>query len=141
MKEGRVLEYFINNQKKSKKQIADDLGMSRRNLYELFSSTTLKHETKERFESYFNIKIFTEENKNLAEQQYGGETKEASQAVKEASHTYTPGLDFREKYVSQLEQHNQDLRYTVETQKKLIEKLEYELKPSKNNEQKEVTKG
>lgn len=67
MNDGFLLEYFVNNQKKPKKQIASDLGMSRNNLYALFSSKILKPETKVKFETYFNTEIFSGDNLIRAE--------------------------------------------------------------------------
>lgn len=58
MEEGKILLAFIENQRKSKKLIAEEIGMSRRNLYQLFESQTLNPETKQKFESYFSTKIF-----------------------------------------------------------------------------------
>jgi phage repressor protein C with HTH and peptisase S24 domain len=59
MTDGEILKYFIENQKISKKKIAEDLGMSRQNLYGLFASSTLEDETKEKFEKYFKQDIFS----------------------------------------------------------------------------------
>ena len=56
--EGKILQAFIEDQRVSKQKIADDLGMSRRNLYQLFESKTLTEETKKKFEDYFKEKIF-----------------------------------------------------------------------------------
>lgn len=61
MHEGQALQAFIDHQRKSKKQIAEDLGMSRTNLYQLFGTRMLAPETKKRFEEYFNQEIFTKE--------------------------------------------------------------------------------
>lgn len=60
MKEGAILLDYIDRQKRPKSKIAEELGMSRRNLYQIFDSQTLEHETKERFETYFGEKIFGE---------------------------------------------------------------------------------
>jgi AraC-like DNA-binding protein len=60
--EGKLLLQFIDDQRISKKQIAEDLGMSRRNLYQLFESKTLEPETKKKFEDYFKKEIFKEQN-------------------------------------------------------------------------------
>jgi hypothetical protein len=153
LKEGLILEFFINNQKKSKKQIADDLAMSRRNLYDLFTSATLKDETKEKFEKYFGIEIFSGENKRSAELAWMEQEKASSNTdVKEQANApthilqdeplyYKAASDYQKKYVTQLEQHNKDLKYTVEVQKKLIERLEFQIKPSNNSEAKEKVGG
>jgi hypothetical protein len=153
IKEGQILEYFINNQKKPKKQIANDLGMHRTNLYDIFSTTTLKPETKQKFEQYFNTEIFTEEYRRHVEQHYRG--GDQSTRLQEEQPDYIPGSDYREKYLAQLQannqdlkeyndnlkEYNQDLKYTLEMQKKLIEKLEYQIKPSNNSEAKEKVGG
>lgn len=56
--EGKILRAYIENQRISKKKIAEDLQMSRRNLYQYFDSKALTEETKRKFEEYFGEKIF-----------------------------------------------------------------------------------
>ena len=58
MLQGQVLKNFIDNQPKSKISIAKDLGMSKQNLFTLFTSRELSEETKKKFENYFGKKIF-----------------------------------------------------------------------------------
>lgn len=70
--DGEILKLFIENQRVAKKTIAEDLEMTRQNLYGLFESVTLTQETKDKFESYFNAQIFTDEARN----QEGAPTKE-----------------------------------------------------------------
>jgi len=60
MLQGQVLKNFIDNQGKSKISIAKDLGMSKQNLFTLFTSRELSEETKKKFENYFGQKIFTQ---------------------------------------------------------------------------------
>jgi hypothetical protein len=58
LRDGDILRTFINNQRTPKSKIAEDLGMSRRNLYQLFQSYNITPENKERFERYFHKTIF-----------------------------------------------------------------------------------
>jgi phage repressor protein C with HTH and peptisase S24 domain len=58
MRDGELLQLFIDNQKLSKKSIAEDLSISRRTLYQYFDSSTLTPEIKKRFEDYFKAEIF-----------------------------------------------------------------------------------
>jgi transcriptional regulator with XRE-family HTH domain len=55
MSDGQKLKFFIENQRISKQKIADDLSMTRSNLYQLFESRTLSDETRQKFENYFKV--------------------------------------------------------------------------------------
>jgi transcriptional regulator with XRE-family HTH domain len=58
MNEGLQLKTYIENQRVSKKIIAEELGMTRQNLYQLFKSGELTPETKKKFINYFKENIF-----------------------------------------------------------------------------------
>lgn len=64
MTEGQQLQLFIDNQTIPKVRIAEALGMSRQNLFQMFKSQFLAPETKKKFEDYFKTTIFTKENFN-----------------------------------------------------------------------------
>jgi hypothetical protein len=58
--DGEILKEFIDNQKKPKKLIAKELGMSRTNLYQFFTSSEIEQANKMMFEDYFGMPIFTQ---------------------------------------------------------------------------------
>lgn len=64
MSEGEQLQLFIENQTLPKVKIAEALGMSRQNLFQMFKSQILAPETKKKFEDYFKTTIFTKESFN-----------------------------------------------------------------------------
>lgn len=60
MTQGDILRNFIDNQKVSKKEIAEGLGMSRRNLYQLFESNVLEPSTIKKIEDYFGQVVISQ---------------------------------------------------------------------------------
>ncbi|MDA3614675.1 LexA family transcriptional regulator [Polluticaenibacter yanchengensis] len=56
--DGDILRQFIDNQRKTKKEIAEDLGISRRQLYQYFDSVRINKENRQRFSEYFQFDIF-----------------------------------------------------------------------------------
>lgn len=105
MFEGEVLKAFIENQRASKVKIANDLGMTRSNLYQIFASQKLSPETKQKFENYFKTKIFTDTTYTLPIQK--------NIIVAEGESEY--------KYVESLKTENNHLKQTVDLLKKIIE--------------------
>lgn len=108
--DGFILKEFIERQKdKSKKAIAQDLGMSRNNLYQLFESQELEEETKLKFENYFKTKIF------------GVDVTGAGCSVKVDRKSKTqnmePLISIYEKNLDDLRKSIEDIRQTVDALK------------------------
>jgi hypothetical protein len=111
MTEGKQLQAFIDNQKKSKTQIANDLGMHRTNLYAFFESKTLEAETKKKFEEYFGKEIFTKTSANqLREDPAPAYTQQISKPLTEAE-----GIEFLKQHIQTLKENDAWLKKMFET--------------------------
>lgn len=95
MNEGEQLKAFIDSQPVPKLRIAQDLGMTKQNLYGLFKSIRLSPENKAKFEAYFGKTIFMANNR--FEGSHGAANRNGSHLTNSSMNSHT------EEYIQSLQ--------------------------------------